>query len=146
MNEDELILMDVDKSLVWNYVHRVENELLISNKYQAITMNNLLPRSYKEVVMTLAKACDHSRVALLIDDAESYVAFMLLVEENYVPFLLEGLDDIVTPVPAVYKVFVDEALSKCSSGDGALEEFITYTVIPDLNDDFESWVHFKCDS
>lgn len=143
MNDDDLVLIDESKSLQWNYVNRVEKELSLNRDYNMITINPLLPRSYKEVVMTLAKCCNHSRVALLIDDEENYVAFMLVVEEDYLPFLLEPLDDIETPTDCVYKVFPNSELALSTTEDGSLQDFIADTVIPDLNNDFDSWNRFK---
>ncbi len=143
MNDDDLVLIDESKSLQWNYVNRVEGELSLNNDYNKITINPMLPRSYKEVVMTLAKCCNHSRVALLIDDEERYVAFMLVVEENYLPFLLEPLDDIVTPARCVYKVFPNTELALSTTDDGSLQDFIAGTVIPDLNSNFDSWIAFE---
>ncbi len=142
MNDDDLVLIDECKSLQWNYVNRVERELSLNNDYQSITMNPLLPRSYKDVVMCLSRACNHSRVSLLIDDNEEFVAFMLVVDADCIPFLLEGLDDVVMPMKCVYKVFKDDLLAKSTVEDGMLQEFIYSTVIPDLNSDFGSWKKF----
>lgn len=141
MDDDDLILVDDSRSLQWNYVNRVERELSSCNDYRMIMVNSLLPRSYREVVMVLARACNHSRVALLIDEDEKYVAFMLVVDEDCVPFLLDGLGDIVTPITCVYKVFFDSVLACSGEGDGCLHDFIEDVVIPDLNENFESW---KC--
>lgn len=140
--DDNLLLIDEDKSLQWNYVNRVEKELAICNEYHKITMNPLLPDSYKEVVIVLSKASNHSRVALLIDDDEEYVAFMLVVDSEAIPFLLEDLEQIKTPVNCIYKVFRNDELAKSNVSEGKLQEFMESTVIPDLNTNIDSWQHF----
>ena len=143
MNDDELVLIDEDRSVQWNYVNRVERELAINSDYNSIPTNPLLPKSYKEVVMTIARACNHSRVALLIDEDESYVAFMLVVDEDCIPFMLEPLADIQVPTNCIYKVFTNTQLASSGSEDGLLREFLGETVIPDLNNNIESWKSFK---
>jgi len=141
---DDLIYIDEDKSVQWNYVNRVEKELATCNDYTKITSNPLLPQSYKDVVMILSRACNHSRVALLIDDDEQYVAYMIVVDEDCIPFLLEPLDDVEMAMNCIYKVFTDTKLALSKSADGNIQEFIQDTVIPDLNSDIGSWKHFKC--
>lgn len=143
MNDDDLVLIDETRSVQWNYVNRVERELASNNQYQYITMNPLLPRSYKEIMMIVSKACNHSRVALLIDNEENYVAFMMVLEEDYIPFLLDGLDDVETPTRCVYKVFPNTELACSSTDSGELRKFIESVVIPDLNGNFDSWKPFK---
>lgn len=143
MNDEDLVLIDSARSLQWNYVNRVERELNTNNQYPMVTMNPLLPKSYKEVVMTLAKSCNHSRVALLIDDNEEYVAFMLVVEEDYIPFLLEGMEDIIVPTKCIFKVFPNNELALSKTEEGMLHDFISTTVIPDLNSNIESWIPFR---
>ena len=143
MKDEDLLLIDENRSNQWNYVNRVERELNTNNQYPMVTMNPLLPKSYKDVVMVLAKACNHSRVALLIDDDEEYVAFMLVVEEDCIPFLLESLDNIETPTTCIYKVYRNTKLAMSHSSEGLLSEFISSTVIPDLNNHLDSWNKFK---
>lgn len=142
MNDEDLILVDDTKSVQWNYVERVDIELKHGNTSSSITMNPMLPKSYKEVIMVLTKACNHSRVALLIDDAENYVAFALIVDGDCIPFLLDPLDDITTPMTAVYKVFTEDELAKSKVSEGLLQDYIQDTVIPDLNRNFDSWKPF----
>lgn len=142
MNEDELVFIDEKKSVPWNYVNRVEKELGTNNDYQYITINPLLPRSYKEVVIVLSRASNHSRVALLIDDDEEYVAFMLVVDDDCIPFLLEDLDEIKMPTKCIYKVYKNTELANSNPENGELQEFIQTTVIPELNNEISSWTVF----
>ena len=143
MNEDDLVLINDARSIQWNYVNRVEKELYLNNEYESIVINPLLPKSYKEVIMVISKACNHSRVALLMDEDENYVAFMIVVDEECIPFLLEDLEDIKTPTNCIYKVYYNTELANSTSEEGLLQEFIASTVIPDLNNDVESWNRFK---
>lgn len=143
MDADDLVLIDESKSLQWNYVRRVEKELSSCNDYKMIALNSLLPRSYREVVMILSRACNHSRVALLIDEDEQYVAFMIVVDDDCIPFLLDDLKDVVTPTVCVYKVFTDSVLACSCEDDAVLQDFISDTVISDLNYNFDSWSHFN---
>lgn len=143
MNEEDLVLLDETKSIQWNYVNRVEKELSLNNDYKKIIINPLLPKSYREVVTILSKACNHSRVALLIDEDETYVAFMLLVDEECIPFLLEDLENINVPTQCIYKVFYNTELAISKVDDGLLGEFIKDTVIPDLNENIISWSSFN---
>lgn len=143
MDDNKLVLVDEDRSLQWNYVNRVERELAINSDYTTIPTNPLLPESYKEVVMILARACNHSRIALLIDEDESYVAFMMVVDEDCIPFMLEPLEEVCVPTNCIYKVYTDDKLASSSSEDGLLREFLGDTVIPDLNNNIESWKSFK---
>ena len=143
MNEDDLVLINDARSIQWNYVNRVEKELYLNNEYESIVINPLLPKSYKEVIMVISKACNHSRVALLMDEDENYVAFMIVVDEECIPFLLQDLEDIKTPTNCIYKVYYNTELANSTSEEGLLQEFIASTVIPDLNNDVESWNRFK---
>ena len=142
---DDLLLVDEDKSVAWNYVTRVDKELEQSNDSDSVLLNPLIPSSYKQVIGVLSRSCNFSRTALLMDDSESFVAFMLVVDEECIPFMLDELDDIVMPMRSVYKVFFDTTVATSVLGNGVLEEFIANVVLPDLNDNFDSWVEFKCD-
>lgn len=143
MNEEDLVFLDKNKSISWNYVNRVDKELSLNKSHESAMLNPLMPKSYKDVIMIMSRACNYSRVALLLDDDEEYVAFMLVVDDEYVPFMLEGLADVVTPMDAVYKVFSDTDVATSHVGDVLLTNFIAETVIPDLNENFNSWSHFK---
>ena len=105
MKDDNLVLVDQNKSIPWNYVNRVNKELSLNNSHESVLINSLISNSYKDVVRIISKACNYSRIALLLDNYEEYVAFMLVMDENYTPFMLDELDDIITPMKAVYKLF-----------------------------------------
>lgn len=143
MDDEDLVLVDESKSVPWNYVNRVEMELATNSSYRKVTLNPLMPRSYKEVVMTVSKACNHSRVGLLIDDEERYVAFMIIVDEDCIPFLLDDLENIETPMNAVYKVFYNTKIAGSSPSEGLLQNYMSEVVIPNLNNSFDSWNSFK---
>lgn len=143
--KDNLLLLNDAKSLQWNYVNRVDLELSQSQSAANVMVNKLLPDSYKEVVMLLSRACNFSRVALLLSEDERYVAFALIVDEDYIPFMLDELVGVVVPCPCVFKVFPDSVVARGGTGDGVVESFLEDVVIPDLNTNFASWKSFWYD-
>jgi len=146
MKDDNLVLVDQNKSIPWNYVNRINKELSLNNSHESVLINSLIPNSYKDVVRIISKACNYSCIALLLDNYEEYVAFMLVVDENYIPFMLDELDDIITPMKAVYKVFPNTKVATSHDEDNILMDFISDTVIPDLDDNFDTWTHFVYDN
>ena len=66
---DDLLLVDEDKSVAWNYVTRVDKELEQSNDSGSVLLNPLIPSSYKQVIGVLSRSCNFSRTALLMDDS-----------------------------------------------------------------------------
>jgi len=146
MEKDDLLLIDENKSVAWNYVSRIDYELEYNHSAQSVLLNNLIPYSYRKVIGIITKACNFSRTALLLNDEEDLVAFTIIVDDSCLPFLLDELDDVVTPMMAVYKIFYENDLARVSEDDKSLSDFIANTVIEDINNNFESWKSFKYDA
>ena len=142
ISDEELLIVDDKHSNEWNYVERVEHELAFCDDFKSVLVNKCLPRSYKEVLGVVGRGSNSSRTSLLLDDTESTVAFVVVVDEEAIPFMLDCMEDVFVPVNAVFKVFYDDDVA-FSKDNVLLNEFILDTVIPDLNENILLWNKFK---
>lgn len=142
ITDEDLLIKDYDRSLEWNYVDRVEYELGFCDDYNSVLGNKCLPLSYKEILAVVSRGSNSSRTSLLLDDDELVVAFVIVVDEDAIPFMLDCLEDVFVPINAVFKVFYDNDVAFCKEDD-KINTFIQDVVIPDLNMDDGSWKCFK---